>query len=767
MRIAKIELNTMFYSPVAWLIVVVFAFQAGWTYSELLNELIHRQAMGEELSGLTGKLLGEESFFGVMSENNFFSRIANYLYLYMPLMTMGLLSKEYSSGSVKLLFSVPISNRSIVLGKFAAIMTFGSILLSIVVGYIIYSGLVIEHFDWGHAWAGVLGIFLLMGAYAAIGLFVSSLTIYPVVAAIGTLAALTVLNYIGSVGQDIGFIRDVTYWLALSGKTRDFTLGMIPSESLLYFLSLTCFFLYITLLRLEDQRMQRGRCRMWIRYGMAVTVLVCVSWVTSRPVCKFYTDWTTVQVNTLSQESQEIIDRVKGKLKITTYVNILDNYVWQLVLPKSIKEDMKRFERYTRFKPEVEMEYVYYWDEANNAYLKELYPDLSNRERAEFLCMVNGVDFDELLTPEQIKEHIDLSRFGNRVIRVLESENGRCAYLPIYTGHDMFATETELTAVFKHLTGERMKVCFVEKHGDRSILNRAEGGYWWSAYNFFYRSSLLAMGFDVEPLDLRCEEIPATTEILVVPPLKTPLSAEEREKVDAYVAAGGNLFVLSEQGFQENANVVLADLGVRFTNEVAVCASQNPTVIMAKVAEEAYSEFSGLSRIAGHSSLVAQKDVAAIDYGEVRDFKVTPVVVSEQKGVWLEKEDDLIGEEAVVLNAEAGESEGVYPFMVGMERQLGNKKQRILLASDPCWFNGEHYRRITGPKYANARLVPVLMRWLADGVYPIAAERTLPVDNAICLKNRDRKYNSLVMLGVLPIAILLAGGWLIKRRKRV
>lgn len=66
-------------------------------------------------------------------------------------------------------------------------------------------------------------------AYAAIGLFMSTLTSYQVVAAVGTLAVLAALNYIENVGQDIPFVRDITYWLSISGRADTFFKGMICS----------------------------------------------------------------------------------------------------------------------------------------------------------------------------------------------------------------------------------------------------------------------------------------------------------------------------------------------------------------------------------------------------------------------------------------------------------------------------------------------------------------------------------------------------------
>ena len=101
---------------------------------------------------------------------------------------------------------------------------------------------------------GVLGLYLLTCAYAAIGLFMSSITSYQVVAAMGTLAILTVLNFIGEVGQDISFVRDITYWLSISGRAYKFLAGMICSEDVLYFVIVILLFILLSIMRLQAAR---------------------------------------------------------------------------------------------------------------------------------------------------------------------------------------------------------------------------------------------------------------------------------------------------------------------------------------------------------------------------------------------------------------------------------------------------------------------------------------------------------------------------------
>ena len=146
--------------------------------------------------------------------------------LYMPLLTMGLMSRELSSGSIKLLYSSPVTSWQIILGKYLAMVIYGLVLIGILCVMVIFNLFTIENMDCGLVFTGLLGIYLLICAYAAIGLFMSCLTSYQVVAAIGTLALLAALNFVGGMWQGVDLIRDITYWLSISGRADELIAGL-------------------------------------------------------------------------------------------------------------------------------------------------------------------------------------------------------------------------------------------------------------------------------------------------------------------------------------------------------------------------------------------------------------------------------------------------------------------------------------------------------------------------------------------------------------
>ncbi|HJY23412.1 MAG TPA: ABC transporter permease subunit, partial [Hanamia sp.] len=208
-KIARLELNILFYSPIAWLLVIIFGVQAGLTFTEILYAQETSQQLERPL-----QVLSKVLFAG---DNGLFKAVQDTLYLYIPLLTMGLLSRETSSGSIKLLLSSPVKISEIVFGKFLSIVIYSFLLIVVLTLYVVAAHFSIEALDVQFVIGGLLGLFLLACAYAAIGLFMSSLTSYQVVAAISTLAVLAGLNFIGQIGQDYDLVRDITYWVSISG----------------------------------------------------------------------------------------------------------------------------------------------------------------------------------------------------------------------------------------------------------------------------------------------------------------------------------------------------------------------------------------------------------------------------------------------------------------------------------------------------------------------------------------------------------------------
>ena len=185
----------------------------------------------------------------------------------------------------------------------------------------------------------------------------STLTAYQVVAAVGTLTLLAILNFMNQVGQDIDFVRDLTYWLSLSGRSESFLFGMINSEDLIYFIVVIALFLMLSILKLKFERTTINRSGKFLQYAGVLCLALLVGYVTSRPKLKGYYDATATKANTLTIPSQEVMKKLDGGLTLTTYVNLLDDNFGK-GMPSQRNWEMSKFEDYIRFKPESKMKYV-------------------------------------------------------------------------------------------------------------------------------------------------------------------------------------------------------------------------------------------------------------------------------------------------------------------------------------------------------------------------------------------------------------------------
>ncbi len=75
LKIAKAELFTLFYSPVAWLILVAFTVQVGLKFTGLMADFVYREPWGSGMD-FDGEFVG--GMFGL------YNTVQQYLYLYMP-----------------------------------------------------------------------------------------------------------------------------------------------------------------------------------------------------------------------------------------------------------------------------------------------------------------------------------------------------------------------------------------------------------------------------------------------------------------------------------------------------------------------------------------------------------------------------------------------------------------------------------------------------------------------------------------------------------
>ncbi|MEY8593552.1 Gldg family protein [Butyricimonas hominis] len=758
-RVAKIELNSMFYSPVAWLVLVIFGFQIGMAFARVFGEQIRYQDMGYDLWQVTSAV-----FVGM---KGILPPIQRYIYLYIPLITMGLMSREYQSGSIKLLYSSPVKNASIIMGKFLSMMIYGLALMAVLGVFVLFAAITVVNFDYPMILTGMLGLYLLILAYSAIGLFMSSITKYQVVAAIGTLAILAILNFIGGVGQEYDFVRNITYWLSITGRSDSFIEGLMASDDVLYFLIVIGFFLSLSILKLNTEKSIMSFKTKVMKYSAIVVVAIALGYVSSLSSMKYYYDATYTKSNTLSKESQEVLKNLEGDLTITTYVNLLDESFYY-GLPRNRNKDFERFEKYFRFKPDIKMKYVYYYDKANNPSLEWRYPNKTDDERVDLLCKANRLDIKMFMTPDEIKGVIDLKPELNRFLRIVERENGQKAYLRMFNDNNKHPDEAEISAALKRFISPSPMVAFSTGYGSREMDNYGGRGFYLFAKDKWFRQSLLNNGFDTKTIDLDKDEIDDSIQVLVISDLREPLSDVAMNNVQKYIDRGGNLFILGEYNREVNMNKLVASLGVKFEEGVVVNKNEytSPTVLVGFFTPEAAKKYPTYEKLQKYAYVVALPTAQAIDYSGVKDFEVTPVLVSDQDA-WIEKETTDFVDGEFEYNPEAGEKKGVHAVLVTLSRKVGDKEQRIVISGDADVVANEALTsQFTGISASNYSIINGSFRWLSNEQFPVDTRRADYIDTSLRLPKGCRSWVNWGSMCVFPLLICMLGIVVIFRRKR-
>lgn len=759
-RVAKIELNSMFYSPVAWLVLVIFGFQIGMAFAQVFEGQLRYQDMGYELWQVTSAVYNSQ-MQGILPP------ILRYIYLYIPLITMGLMSREYQSGSIKLLYSSPVKNASIIMGKFMSMMVYGAVLMAVLGVFVLFCAITVVNFDYPMVLTGMLGLYLLILAYSAIGLFMSSITRYQVVAAIGTLAILAALNYIGEVGQAYDFVRNITYWLSITGRSYPFIEGLIASDDVFYFLIVIGFFLALSILKLNTEKSIMSFKTKVLKYSAIVVVAMLLGYISSTPYTKYYYDATYTKSNTLTKESQDIMKQLDGGLTIVTYVNLLDE-TFYAGLPRNRNQDFERYEKYYRFKPDMKMEYVYYYDKTHNSSLEWRYPNKTDEERVDLLCKANKLDPDMFMTPEEIRKVIDLKPEANRFLRIVERENGQKVYLRTYNDNSKHPEEAEISAALKRLVSPSPLVAFSTGYGAREIDNYGGRGFYLFAEDKWFRQSLLNNGFDTRTIDLDKENIDESINILVISDLRAPLSDVAMTRVQNYIDKGGNLFILGDYKREDNMNKLMASLGVKCMSGVLVNENEytSPTVLVGYFTPEAAKKYPMYEKLQKYGYVVALPTAQALDYSGVKDFEVTPVLVSD-KDAWIEKETTDFVDGDFVFNPEAGEVKGEYSPLITLSRKVGDKEQRIVISGDADVIANEALTsQFTGISASNYSIINGSFRWLSYDEFPIDTRRASYIDTRIRLPKGCRSWVNAFSMGIFPLCIAFLGIMTILRRKR-
>lgn len=772
-KIAKNELRSLFYSPVAWFLTIAFFVQCAVYYTSALapyakwQELMLSNNPKFKDFGLSFTL----TLF--LYPNGLFENVSNNLYLFIPLLTMGLISREINNGTIKLIYSSPVKVIQIVFGKYLSILLYNLLLVAIVAVFMITAAFNVYHIDGGLLLSALLGFYLLVCAYTAIGLFMSSLTTYPIVSAIGSFLIIFILSHIGTLWQQYDFVRDLTYFLSISGRTRKMLQGLITTKDVLYFVVIVYIFLGFTIIKIRAGRESKPWFVKAARYLAVFVSALFVGYITSRPALTGYLDTTALKTNTLHPNTQKIVKELgDDPLEVTLYTNLMGPGLKNALPDQRNNYLSVLWDRFLRFKPNIKFNYVYYYDvkKGDNSIYKS-FPNKSLKQIAEKMAEGNDEDASLFESPEEIRKQVNLEQENYRVVMQLKYK-GKITFLRTFNDALFWPIETQVAAALKRLLPEKLpKILYINGDLERNIYKSGEREFMIHSIEKLFRPSLINQGFDCDTISLATQDIPKDITALVLGDPKTKLSEASLNKIKQYIAQGGNMMILGEPGKQDIVNPVLENLGVKMLpgNLVQPTEFEMPQMIRPYLTE-AGANLSDDNMLVGLREAMKAKDndadtmkimipgATALAYDSAKAFTIKPLLMTNGKDGWLKQGVMVTDSAQIIFTPQEGDTKGSYPEMLQLTRNVSGKEQRIIVGGDADFMSN---LRGGGEFFATS-----LFSWLDDNKYPIYTPRPNSKDRKLSIGASGAKAETIIYVWLIPCMILVLGTVLLIRRKR-
>ncbi len=237
LAILKKEINSFFASPIGYLVIAIFLVLNGlflWLFKGEFNILD----------------------YGFADLSSFFLLAPWILIFLIPAVTMRSFSDEKKQGTLELLLTKPISHFNIVLGKYfgALILILIALVPTLLYVYTVYQlGNPVGNLDMGSIWGSYFGLLFLVAAYTAIGIFASTLSDNQIVAFIAAVFICFVF-YIGFEGIAEFTSSYFIEQLSMNTHFKSMSRGVLDTRDIIYFLSVTLFFLMLTKLNINKAK---------------------------------------------------------------------------------------------------------------------------------------------------------------------------------------------------------------------------------------------------------------------------------------------------------------------------------------------------------------------------------------------------------------------------------------------------------------------------------------------------------------------------------
>lgn len=248
LAIAHKELKAYFASPIAYVVIGLFALMFGYFYYALLGIFIEQ---GMRMMGLQG---GPTQNVNEQMIRPLFLNASVLLLFLLPMITMRTYAEEKRSGTIELLLTAPLTDFQIIMGKFLGAMAVYAAMLAVTV---VHLGVLFAFGtpEWIPIVTGYLGLLLMGACFISVGLLISSFTRNQIVAGTITFAVFLLLWVINWVGPLTGpRMSPVLDYLSITSHLDDFTRGVVDTKHVVYYVSFIAFGLFLTARSVDTER---------------------------------------------------------------------------------------------------------------------------------------------------------------------------------------------------------------------------------------------------------------------------------------------------------------------------------------------------------------------------------------------------------------------------------------------------------------------------------------------------------------------------------
>jgi ABC-2 type transport system permease protein len=242
------ELRSYFVSPVAYLLLLMFALIFGFFFWNIVNYFVYEGVESQMRGEMFPMNVNEQVVRPLLSN-------ASVVGLFLiPLITMRLFAEEKRTGTIELLVTSPIRDGELILGKWLAALTlYGGLLLLTALNFVWVFRY--GNPDWRPLAIGYLGLLLQAGAMLAIGMFISTLTKNQIIAGAATFGICLLLWVLGwASGFETATWARVLSYISVTTHIESFSKGVLDSKDAVYFVTLTFVGIFFTARSLESLR---------------------------------------------------------------------------------------------------------------------------------------------------------------------------------------------------------------------------------------------------------------------------------------------------------------------------------------------------------------------------------------------------------------------------------------------------------------------------------------------------------------------------------